>query len=282
MKRFVSPHLVVVSFVLGLSPSLASALHPVTDVTVDHYRILPRFSRMHASGDFTDFPHPPPPTEFILSGEYDLRRVDFGHAYEGRASFDNAEVWASPVCPDVCIALAIVFDADEILNLEGLHGEQLPVLAPFDIYHFTGTVQNGSPIDLYAAVLGPWMYVRGQTRPAPDSADARGLSVHWLARTSPFADFNGDSVVDAADYVLLRNAETSGLGSEEGMAGVSYEDWRHQFGETIPDLALMEATLSAASGTVLAPAGVPEPTTALAAVVGVVILAIRRRRARGD
>lgn len=232
------------------------------------------------------FPFDPLPGEHILSGVYDLRRVDFDHSYEGRASFENAEMWAAPNCQDVpCIAIAIVFDADEILNLEGLMGVQLPIDAPFDVYRFTGTVQSGLPINLFAAVLGSWMYVRGHSEPALDMAGISGLSVHWLARTSPFADLNSDGVVDTADYVMLRHAQASGgasIGSfQDGTARISYEDWQQQFGETIPDLIAMDAALSAAAGAgALAAAAVPEPTTALAAVIGFLTLALRLRRFR--
>ena len=279
MNRLILFRLLVVSIVLGLSASPAPATHPFIDVQRDHYRILPRFSRLN----LFDRPTPTDRTriEHVLSGEYDLVRVDHGHGLPVRAHFDNAEIWAAPICEAAC--LAYVLDADKILNLERLTGEALPVLAPFDVFHFTGKMDNGSSVDLFAAVLGPWMYVRGQAEAPPDSPYffAHDVQVHWLARSTPFADFNGDGVVDAADYVLLRKAETNGVGigtDEDGTAGIGYEDWRTQFGETIPDLVAMDAALSAAAGAALAHSAVPEPTTALAAALGFLILALRGRR----
>ena len=66
-------------------------------------------------------------------------------------------------------------------------------------------------------------------------------------------DFNGDGVVDAADYVIWRKYD--------GSDAAGYETWRANFGTP------------AGSGTVVAT--VPEPPTALLVIMAVAILAIR-------
>jgi hypothetical protein len=83
-------------------------------------------------------------------------------------------------------------------------------------------------------------------------------------------DYNGNGVVDAADYVLWRNGPPS-LQNEGASPGVvnkaDYDFWRSQFGK------------STGSGAQLASAPVPEPSTRFLAVVGFLAA---RRWARGD
>jgi hypothetical protein len=243
---------------------------------VDHFRLIPRLSTLHRVGG-----KPAVDERYRLIGEYDFReRLD-----ENReARFENAEIWGSLISD--LPTPAIVIDVDEILNLEGLKGERLPVLAPFNVYKFTGESSSGpssgSTVNLFAAVLGRWMYVRGGTEPRPDSDESVTNRVQWLARSRPFADVSGDGVVDAADFVMIRDAETSGVavGSElDGTAGVTIADWAQQFGERIPDVTAFEAAIGSATGSVAA-ANVPEPASAGLLTLGVVLVAgLRRRKA---
>src|SRR5262245_6409000 len=233
MNRLFPLQLSIVLGALWLSTS-ASRAQPGPPDVVDHFRLVPRQSVLHQSGGIAGLE-----LDFRLSGEYDFRQRFDEHR---EAKFERAEIWGSQISD--LPTPAYVLDVDELLNLEGLKGEALPVLAPFNVYKFTGEAPDKSSVNLFAAVLGRWMYVRGSTEPPPDSADFFSYQFHWLARSRPFADVSGDGVVDAADVVMIRDAETSGVavGSElDGTAGVTYTDWVQQFGERIPDISAFEA-----------------------------------------
>ncbi|MGD9632791.1 MAG: SMP-30/gluconolactonase/LRE family protein [Pirellulales bacterium] len=77
-------------------------------------------------------------------------------------------------------------------------------------------------------------------------------------------DFNGNGIVDAADYVAWRDAAPTDTLPNDDTPGVvdasDYEDWRANFGET-------NAVGSAAVGAV----SVPEPAGAVLLVVGLVM-----------
>jgi hypothetical protein len=173
-----------------------------------------------------------------------------------------------------------VIDVDELLNLEGLKGTQLPVAGPFDVYRFEGFTSDDSSVELFATLIGPWMYLRGDTDPPPGSADFFEYELRALARTGRSADLNEDGVVDAADYVLAR--DTSGLSGNDIYRGASLDDWREQFGETIPDLTDMDAAIGAAAASFLMVAAIPEPSTLTmlllaAAMMSKVAQRVRRR-----
>jgi len=74
-----------------------------------------------------------------------------------------------------------------------------PVAAPFDVYQFDGTTQDGSSVKLIAAEIGPWLRLRGETTPPPGSADFFSYELRAVARRVPFADFTQDDAVDRAD-----------------------------------------------------------------------------------
>jgi hypothetical protein len=80
------------------------------------------------------------------------------------------------------------------------------------------------------------------------------FSVSWTGIVSPVADllgdYNDDSVVNAADYVVWRN----GLGSSYTPA--DYEVWRAHFGQTAGSGAVLPSAVPRS-------AGVPEPTSLL-------------------
>jgi hypothetical protein len=75
-------------------------------------------------------------------------------------------------------------------------------------------------------------------------------------------DFNGDHVVDAADYTVWRN----GLGSIYTVD--DYNLWKTNFGATQP------------GGGSAALASVPEPASLLTCLIGLVAGAMSRRRIR--
>jgi hypothetical protein len=99
-----------------------------------------------------------------------------------------------------------------------------------------------------------------------------------LARKGPFADVNGDGVVDASDYAVLR--KSSAAGGIDASTGATFADWRQQFGETLPDLNAMDAMITAAAGSGFGSSSVPEPSCWLLAIVGSILAGTPRRRRR--
>jgi hypothetical protein len=273
MKRLFPLHLLVALSALNLTTS-ASRAQPGPPDVVDHFRLIPRFSTLLTTGQEG------PDERYRLSGEYDFRQR-FDDQREAR--FEDAEIWGSLISD--LPTPAVVIDVDELLNLEGLKGEALPVLAPLNVYKFTGETSSGpwsgSSVNLFAAVLGHWMFVVGDTEPPP-IIDFPTHHVRWLARSRPFADVSGNGVVDAADFVMIRDAETNGvaIGSElDGTAGVTYADWAEQFGERVPDVTAIEAAIGSAMASVAA-ASVPEPASASLILLGGVLVAGLRRAGR--
>jgi hypothetical protein len=259
MKRFILLCSLAVLAALGLCTSTSRAQSGPSHVT-KHFRLIPRLSMLHRTGGIAGVDE-----RYRLRGEYDFRqRLDD----QPEARFEHAEIWGRLISD--LPGPEIVLDVDETLNLEGLKGESLPVLAPFDVYKFTGETSDGSSVNLFAAILGNWMFVRGGTEPPPEGADYFTDRVQWLARSRPFADLNGDGVVDAADYVAIRDAQTSGAGigsEEDGTAGVTLADWVQQFGESVPDLTAIDAAISAATSNAPISAAVPEPGALFLAII---------------
>ena len=274
MKRLHFACLVLISIALGSVVSSSPAQTPAD--LLDHYKLLPRLSTLHQSGGIAGFD-----LDYRLLGKYDFRH---GVGWTARASFENAEIWGSIISDGP--TPAYVIDVDQVLNLEGLKGEALPVAAPFDVFKFTGETQDGSSVSLFAAVIGPWMYLHGGTRPPAGSADYFQYDVKWVARSRPFADFNDDGVVDAGDYTILRDSGrmSGGSGATDSIdvtAGAGYAEWTEQFGERVPDFVAVDAMMSAAAGSGSAAAAVPEPSSAIVAAIGVFIASCRRQRPHG-
>jgi hypothetical protein len=230
---------------------------------LDHYRLIPRLSRVRLTGGIAGFN-----SLYRLTGEYDFRR---GTDTNATAAFENAEVLGTLISDPPSPADEL--DVDEIFNLEGLDGAALPVAAPFDVYRFQGVAPDESSVELFAAVMGPWMFVRGWTEPPPGSADFFVYHIRALARSGPFADFNDDGSVDAADYVAWR--DSGQVGGGDGIA--DYADWRQQFAETVPDIEAIDSEMSKAVASYLGAAAVPEPTGLALAVCGALLVAGLRR-----
>ena len=194
------------------------------------------------------------------------------------AKFENVNAWASNPLLD-----SPPLDLDQILNLSGLMGSQLPVAAPFDVFKFEGKTADGSAVNLFAGLIGQWLYLRGGTEPPEGSADFFSYQISALARQRPFADFNGDDIVDAADYVMLRHLDPAGsgvgiAGNDDVTAGAGFAEWMQQFGETVPDMTAMDSMMSVAMGSLVTTATVPEPASVNLAILGGLILASLRRR----
>ena len=254
--------------------------------SVDHYQFLPRLSVLNQSGGIGGFD-----VDFRVMGKFDFT-VEFGHTDvwppQYVAKFSNVDAWAShPI-------LAYVLPLDQTLNLSGLVGWQLPVAAPFDVYCFDGTTQDGSSVKLIAAEIGPWLHLRGETTPPPRSADYFEYELKAVARRTPFADFTQDDAVDNADLARwssrfgLKASALEGLAqgdaNQDGIAdGADFLQWQRQAGEVAPALASLDAMVDAALATLAAAeptsiAAVPEPTTLGLGVVGIAGLLLRRRR----
>jgi hypothetical protein len=255
-------------------------------VSVDHYRFLPRLSVLNQSGGIGGFD-----VDFRVMGKFDFT-VELGPTDvwppQHVAKFTNVDAWAShPI-------LAYVLPLDQTLNLSGLTGWQLPVAAPFDVYRFDGTTQDGSSVKLIAAEIGPWLHLRGETTPPPGSADYFEYELKAVARRTPFADFTQDDAVDNADLARwssrfgLKASALEGLAqgdaNEDGIAdGADFLQWQRQAGEVAPALASLDAMVDAALATLATAktasiAAVPEPTTLGLGVCGIAFIVLRRRR----
>lgn len=252
---------------------LAAKATRAQDFMFGTFQVVPKLSVLHRTGGIAGVNE-----RLRLSGQYDFVYSPLA-IFPPVVAFDNAEIWGALIS-DVPHP-AIVEDVDELLNLEGLHGRQLPVAAPFDAYQFRGKLADGSAIELAAAKFGSWMYVRGFTTPPPGSADFIEYQLKMVARSRPFADMNDDGKVDAADYTLLRDSGGQGAGAlDAASAGATFADWSEQFGETVPDFDKFDTMLEgAASGLAsIGAAAIPEPATiALTMLAGVALLGLRRR-----
>ncbi|MEX2168040.1 MAG: hypothetical protein WD851_01905 [Pirellulales bacterium] len=263
MKRLVFSCLVgMLAVGVPLVP-VVQAEHPEF---LKHFQIVPRLSTLGITGGFAGVHE-----RYRLIGEYDFH-YGFHHDTIPRsfASFENAEVWGS-IISDLP-TIAIVLDVDERLNLEGLKGEQLPVAAPFDVYKFTGPTSDGSDLTLFAAVRGPWMYVRGGSQPPQGGADFFDYHLRMVARSRPFADFNDDGVVDLADYTVLRDSQASATASG-AIGGTGWSDWQSQFGERVPDFGALDDVADAAFAGAASGVAVPELSSVVLMLLGALLLA---------
>ncbi|TWT99602.1 hypothetical protein Pla108_05450 [Botrimarina colliarenosi] len=243
---------------------------------LSHYRIVPRKSTLIESGGFTGWTQ-----RYRVHGQFDFLQLWTpgvpGDPQQRVVEFDNANVYAP-----LGEMLPAFYDVDDLFNLEGLAGKLLPLGAPFDVYHFQGlgnTSAAASPLEqstvnLYAALLGPWMYLYGETTPPPYSADYPVYQFQALAYQGRWADWNEDGVVDAADYTVMRDQQAT-LAASDFDETVAIDDWRSQYGEREPDVAAFQAAFSAARATAVA---VPEPGCAVLVAIGIALLPARRGR----
>lgn len=260
----------VASVLLLLLTSPALAQSPDR---LDRYRMLPRVSVLHESGGWLG------EIDYRVSGAFGFARTEHGTL----ASFPRAELWGSIISDGPVIAIAK--DVDEALQLTSLNGELLPTGGPFDVYRFRESTDGGERIQLFAALLGPWMYLRGMTDVPPNWNDYPEYTFRGLARTGRNGDFNGDGSVDSADYTAYRDARASGNleadSNEDGLVNrEDYLTWREQYGQQAPDFSDVDAAITAAlsaefsAGLAIA---APEPASAVLVFLGIGAAILRRR-----
>jgi hypothetical protein len=129
-----------------------------------------------------------------------------------------------------------------------------------------------------------FMHFASDTAP---SAPHKDLNIYSFATVLPAGDFNNDRSVDPRDYVLWRKTKGSTvaawtLGDSNGDTQVNdsdYINYRKNFGMVLPS---SEATLDSSSQ--LESAGVPEPASAVLALLGMgagrLLVRTRSRRRR--
>lgn len=258
---------------LALSTLAASAAAQPPD-TLRGYRFVPRLSTLNESGGIggwsTDFKVL---GTFGLAERWSVERPVLNHTI----SFVDVDAWAAhPI-------LAYVLNLDDVLGLSKLKGEALPVGAPFDVFKFTGENDQGVPVDLYAAQIGRWLLLKGET--TPPCCDYFKYSLRAVARQMSYADLTNDGVVDRADfgawadrYGQMAPHDATGNGR---YGGGDFLALQQQLGEDPPDFAAADSMLAAmiAAGSANV-ASVPEPWGLGLAVAGGAVLAVALRRRR--
>ncbi|MFO0790006.1 MAG: hypothetical protein U0805_11170 [Pirellulales bacterium] len=114
-----------------------------------------------------------------------------------------------------------------------------------------GVTLTSGAVTIAGAGAGHWML---QTVPI-SGADAE-IQLKYIASVGVSGDYNGNGVVDAADYVLWRNGGPLQNDPTPGVQAADYDYWRSRFG----------ATSGAGTGLGAASAAVPEPSCVALAV----------------
>jgi hypothetical protein len=251
------------------------------------YRFVPRQSTLIVSPGTEA-----PARELTVYGTFDLLSewtythdplaIHHTYAFTDVRAFAGNPLSATAVAP---------LDLDKVLNLSGLTGTLLPVASPFDVIKFEGKTADGSAVNVFASVLGKWLYLRGGT--TPPAATGTSYQLKALARTRPFADLNDDAVVDGADLAMWMShfappasaagdPLVPGDANGDGIAdGADFLVWQQQLGETAPAIDSLEASLQTALATIpssaRAAAAVPEPAALALAYAALMLLAASRR-----
>ncbi|MBL9161311.1 MAG: PEP-CTERM sorting domain-containing protein [Planctomycetaceae bacterium] len=269
--------------VFGLSLWAAAAAGPARGQSeipdfVRNYRFIPRLSTVSETGGFAGVDN-----KYRVLGSYSF--ILSPAPWDASAKFAGVNAWGNLISDGP--TPAVVLDVDQAFNLSGLKGRQLPVAAPFDVFAFEGTTDDGSSVRLMAAALGNWMYLRGGTTPPPNTADFFTYGIQAVARQQPGADFNLDGLIDRVDLQRWTSrfnsvtADAVDLADANGdfiVDGADFLAWQQQLGDDAPDFSGVDATLSAILASSSTAAVVPEPATGLLALLALAAAASRRRR----
>lgn len=253
MRRFSSfsvGKMLLIGFVLSQSPAAADP----PDI-VRSYKFLPSLSSLRETGGIAgrDWQFPVFGTYDFLTGFRYEPRIPADAILTRYAQFTNVDAYAAYPTMDPGLSLDIVF------NLSGLEGK--PIFkgpSGLELFRFEGTAGFSEPhsrVDLLAARMGRWMYLRGATE-AP-CCDFFEYQLKGIAREMPSADLDEDGTVAAEDLIAWQHAYgTTATGRE-------FLDWQRQVGETAPSLAEFDALMSEALVAMSAASlmSVPEPAS---------------------
>jgi Dockerin type I domain len=221
-----------------------------------NYRLIPRHSTLEVSGGFAGIDW-----NYDLSGRFGLV---IGYDYSPlaiyppiiipHAEFTDVRVQAMLNHPTVD-AFPVPFD--QFVDLEELAG----TFHDPNLLLFRGEDQQAALFQLRATIVGRLIHLTG--RNDPPCCDFFNYRIDAYAHLAPFADFNFDGAVDAADYTSWRNhvGMMSNATLEQGDAdgdgdvdSADYDVWRQDLGTAI-DMSLFAESDSATV------AVVPEPST---------------------
>lgn len=159
------------------------------------------------------------------------------------------------------------WDLDQTLNLSGLMGR---FTVPSDLF-FLGADGQGQALRLQATLSGRLLHLTGGTSD-PKCCDFFNYKVDAWAHQTPWADFNADDRVDAADFTIWQQnfgstvaAGTAGDANGDSIVDAKdYAIWRAQLGQS-------DASLGGSSA-------IPEPGTLVLTVMAIFSSAIAGSR----
>ncbi|MGI9324656.1 MAG: hypothetical protein ACR2PZ_05505 [Pseudomonadales bacterium] len=249
---------------------------------LSNYRFLPRHSILHVQGGFAGFD-----IEANIFGKFGLvEGFRYGSDEPSISPVPSLEPYAKFV--DVK-ARAInptdfgpySFNLDDTLNLTGLKGKPLPVLAPFDVIQFRGEEGQGAPMNLTVVKFGRWLFMKGANE-AP-CCDFFDYEIRAIARRAPFANFTPDDRIDDRDLTAWRDAFSRDAGGDsdgdEDSDGSDFLALQQQMGdeETMPSFDDFEA-MAAFAAQQASVAAVPEPTTFMLLIAASLFATLRSKR----
>jgi len=272
---FLKIRVVALAVTTGLLAAQAVADPP--DI-LRNYRFLPRHSTVHVTGGFAGFDW-----NLNVAGRFGLvTGYDYGfdptaHVATLVPHAEFIDVKAILFDPRAAAPLPTPgWDLDQTLNLSGLAGT---FHDPRHLF-FRGEDGQGQPIKLEAILSDRLIHLVGANDPG--CCDFFNYKIDAYAHLAPFADFNFDGIVNAADYTTWRDhlGLASGATLEDGDADADgdvdsddYLVWKGDVGTAI-DMTTLAASGEAGGGA----NAVPEPSTLLTLTIGFIVFAIRARR----